>query len=220
MKSSSIVILVGGVVAISFGFWMSLKGDGATGAPPLDASSRAQGESPHLEVDGEPNLSPLDATREPVNAPSIEVETETRGAEETSSEGLTLNEVNLIRENLDGLYAGATKAQLIDGYRNSYASFPRDLLGELHQAHVEAGNYEVLDHPITKPGEPYVMPNVKASPLAHGLVRVNLLDDGRSVKTELGLDELGQHAALAVELGWFELAIERAGRREKAEMRR
>ena len=73
MKSSSIVILVGGVVAISFGFWMSLKGDGATGAPPLDASSRAQGESPHLEVDGEPNLSPLDATREPVNAPSISV---------------------------------------------------------------------------------------------------------------------------------------------------
>lgn len=67
-----------------------------------------------------------------------------------------------------------------------------------------------MNVPVAKEGKPYIAPEVRASPLAHGLVRVTILPDGRSVKTELELGELGRHARCAVELGWFELAIGRS----------
>jgi len=131
--------------------------------------------------------------------------------------GLTLNDVGLIRENLDGLWANATREQLIEGYRSSVAVLPRGFIRGIHDEHVADGRYELLDLPLYKKGDPYTAPKVKASPLAYGLVRASTLEDGRQVKTELELSELGQHAALAVELSWFEGAIARSARKRRQE---
>ena len=129
--------------------------------------------------------------------------------------GLSPEDVQAVRDNLDRLYGNAVQEVLVEGYRERVARLPKGLIPELHQRRIDAGNYEVLNVPPVKPGEPFSPPRVKASPLAHGLVAVSPLKDGRVVKTVLDLEELGLHAATAVELGWLELAIARARRAER-----
>lgn len=96
----------------------------------------------------------------------------------------------------------ASEAELLRAHRELSERRP-SLLDEAHGARLSTGDYEELDAPRHMTGAPIEYPIVQQRSDAFGLVKVHLLKDGRYVRTELELDEIGGAATWAVEMAWL-----------------
>lgn len=219
MNASKLTSITGLLIgALLFITWMS-RDESARNEEPLSQRTPEEDPGP-IKDEPETILTSIPSnasTRKGVNEPVAPSPAESTS---TAPPSLTERDIEYIRANLEGLYANAARAELVEGYRSSVRMLPKGFINNIHKQHIAEGRYEVLDHPIAKKGAAYSPPEVKASPVAHGLVRVGILEDGRSVKTELELSELGEYASLAVELGWFEGAISRAANNDRGKKQR
>ncbi|MEL6427912.1 MAG: hypothetical protein AAFU73_16790 [Planctomycetota bacterium] len=111
-----------------------------------------------------------------------------------------------IRARVATRYAGADDATLLRAHR-ALAEREPALIERLHGARLSTARYTELEVPRHVEGTPVEYPKVPERAGAHGLVRVHLLDDGRYVKTEINLAELGGDAAWAVEMAWLDAQI-------------
>jgi len=103
---------------------------------------------------------------------------------------------------LEVRHAGRTRAELASLLEQRLAGLP-DAFWAPHDERVSGGAFEVVTsnepwHPTT------ARERRMASVRPYGLQRTVQLDDGRFARTEVALEDLRAHGALAVEIGWLQ----------------
>ena len=100
-------------------------------------------------------------------------------------------------------YEDASAQTLMWAHRNLSEREPK-VITRLHEARIDQGDFVLLDVPQHTAGAPVEYPRVTQPDNAHGLVRVHLLSDGRYVKTQLNLEDIGGAASWAIEMAWLD----------------
>lgn len=205
----SLVLLVSVAVAALTGGGLIRLADAGVPIGAVTPASRTGGR-PRAPTAADRSLSPSPDALAPVDrsesrlgtsAPLVRLQTSLR---RESGASLRLDAAG-VAEFVHGLelkYANATRDEVAGRLERALQGLPEDFW-EAHDERVADGSFHVVT--VMPPWSPTALRDRRMARVQpFGLHRTQKLPDGRTVETEVTLEDLRPHCALAIEIGWLQ----------------